>query len=50
MQLMPESWEKDPVKKWIGYVLLLLSGPAGWLIAAILELKPRSSAGSVRPR
>jgi len=42
MRLMPESWEKDPVKKWLGYVLLLLSGPAGWILALIIELTPKN--------
>lgn len=40
MRLMPESWENDPVKKWLGYVLLLLSGPAGWILAFFMEQSP----------
>jgi hypothetical protein len=49
MRLMPESWENDPVKKWLGYILLLLSGPAGWVLALIIELTPKNATKNAAP-
>jgi hypothetical protein len=46
---MPESWENEPVKKWLAYILLLLSGPAGWVIALIIELTPKNATKNSAP-
>jgi hypothetical protein len=43
MKLMPESWQRNPLVKYLGYVLLLMSGPAGILLAFFCEREERRS-------
>ncbi len=41
MRLMPESWERNPLLKVLGYVLIVLSGPLGCLLAVVVGPKQK---------